>query len=113
LRVGALDVSILVDAEGSFATIAEAFPALSSDEEWRLPINAVLIRGGGTTVLVDTGLGPEPRAFMPGAGARLLAELARAGGSPDEAGARGSAGRALQRRARLPSNREPCRSGND
>ena len=31
MRVGALDVSILVDAEGSFATTAEAFPALSGD----------------------------------------------------------------------------------
>ena len=39
MRVGALDVSILVDAEGSFATIAQAFPALSSSDEWRLPVN--------------------------------------------------------------------------
>ena len=84
MRVGALDVSILVDAEGSFATIAEAFPALSSTDEWRIPVNAVLIRGAGRTLLVDTGLGPEPRAFMPGAGARLLADLARAGASADE-----------------------------
>jgi len=84
VRVGALDVSILVDAEGSFATIAEAFPALSSTDEWRIPVNAVLIRGAGRTLLVDTGLGPEPRAFMPGAGARLLADLARAGASADE-----------------------------
>jgi glyoxylase-like metal-dependent hydrolase (beta-lactamase superfamily II) len=84
VRVGALDVSILVDGEGSFATIAEAFPTLTSREEWKLPVNAVLIRGVGTTLLVDTGLGPEPRAFMPGAGARLLAELARAGATPDE-----------------------------
>jgi glyoxylase-like metal-dependent hydrolase (beta-lactamase superfamily II) len=84
VRVGSLDVSVLVDAEGSFATVAEAFPALSSGAEWRLPVNTVLVRGGGTTLLVDTGLGPEPRAFMPGAGARLLAELARAGASPAE-----------------------------
>jgi glyoxylase-like metal-dependent hydrolase (beta-lactamase superfamily II) len=84
VRVGALDVSILVDGEGSFATVAEAFPALSSGEPWRLPVNAVLIRGGGTTVLVDTGLGPEPRTFMPGAGARHLDELGRVGASPAE-----------------------------
>jgi glyoxylase-like metal-dependent hydrolase (beta-lactamase superfamily II) len=84
LRVGALDVVILVDAEGSFATIAGAFPALRSGVDWRLPISAVLIRGGGRTVLVDTGVGPEPRTFMPGAGARLLAELARTGTGPDE-----------------------------
>lgn len=81
MRVGALDVSILVDAEGTFATIAQAFPALTSPEEWWLPVNAVLIRGGGTTVLVDTGVGPAPRAFMPDAGARLLDELAGAGTS--------------------------------
>jgi glyoxylase-like metal-dependent hydrolase (beta-lactamase superfamily II) len=84
VRVGSLDVSILVDAEGSFATVAEAFPALSSGDEWRLPVNTVLVRGAGTTLLVDTGLGPEPRAFMPDAGAWLLAELARAGVSPAE-----------------------------
>jgi glyoxylase-like metal-dependent hydrolase (beta-lactamase superfamily II) len=84
VRVGSLDVAILVDGEGSFATIGDAFPALSSGEEWRLPVNAVLVRGAGPTVLIDTGLGPKPRAFMPDAGARFLAELARAGVSPVE-----------------------------
>jgi glyoxylase-like metal-dependent hydrolase (beta-lactamase superfamily II) len=84
VRVGAFDVQVLVDGEGSFATIGQAFPALDDPEEWRLPVNAVLIRGVGTTVLIDTGLGPEPRSFMPGAGARLLAELARVGSSPAE-----------------------------
>jgi glyoxylase-like metal-dependent hydrolase (beta-lactamase superfamily II) len=84
VKVGSLDVTILVDGEGSFATIAEAFPGLSSRQEWRLPVHAVLIRGAGPTLLVDTGLGPEPRVFMPGAGARLLAELARAGASPTD-----------------------------
>jgi glyoxylase-like metal-dependent hydrolase (beta-lactamase superfamily II) len=84
VRVGAFDVEALVDGEGSFATIGQAFPALDAPEEWRLPVNAILIRGAGTTVLVDTGLGPEPRDFMPDAGARLLAELARVGSSPAE-----------------------------
>jgi glyoxylase-like metal-dependent hydrolase (beta-lactamase superfamily II) len=84
VRVGTLDVSILTDAEGSFATIAQAFPALESSEEWWLPVNTILIRGNGTTVLVDTGLGPTPRAFMPDGGARLLTELARAGSSPED-----------------------------
>jgi len=84
MKVGALDIAILVDGEGSFGSIADAFPAVSSREEWRLPVNTVLIRGAGTTLLADTGLGPEPRAFMPGADARLLAELAHAGVSPDE-----------------------------
>jgi glyoxylase-like metal-dependent hydrolase (beta-lactamase superfamily II) len=84
VRVGAFEVSALVDGEGSFATVGEAFPALDAPEPWLLPVNTVLIRGAGTTVLVDTGLGPEPRTFMPGAGARLLAELARVGSSPTE-----------------------------
>jgi glyoxylase-like metal-dependent hydrolase (beta-lactamase superfamily II) len=84
VRVGDFEVSVLVDGEGSFATVGEAFPALDATEEWRLPVNAVLIRGAGNTVLVDTGLGPEPRTFMPGAGARLPAELARVGSSPAE-----------------------------
>ncbi len=65
VKVGALDVSIVVDAEGSFATVAEAFPALKSDEPWRLPINAVLVRAPEATILVDTGVGPEPRASCP------------------------------------------------
>jgi glyoxylase-like metal-dependent hydrolase (beta-lactamase superfamily II) len=84
VRVGAFEVSVLVDGEGSFATVGEAFPALDTTEEWRLPVNVVLIRGAGTTVLVDAGLGPEPRTFMPGAGARLHDELARVGSSPAE-----------------------------
>ena len=84
MRVGAFEVMALVDGEGSFATVGEAFPALDAPEPWRLPVNAVLIRGAGTTVLVDTGLGPEPRTFMPGAGARLLGELARVGSSAAE-----------------------------
>jgi glyoxylase-like metal-dependent hydrolase (beta-lactamase superfamily II) len=84
VNVGAFDVSILVDAEGSFATIAEAFPALASDEPWRLPVNAVLVRGAAATILVDTGVGPEPRGFMPGAGARLIDELARLRVRPED-----------------------------
>jgi len=84
VRVGAFEVTALVDGEGSFATVGEAFPALDAPEAWLLPVNAVLIRGAGSTVLVDTGLGPEPRAFMPGAGARLLTELARVGSSAAE-----------------------------
>ena len=84
MRVGAFEIAVLVDGEGSFATVGEAFPALDATEEWRLPVNVVLIRGAGTTVLVDAGLGPEPRTFMPGAGARLHAELARVGSSPAE-----------------------------
>jgi glyoxylase-like metal-dependent hydrolase (beta-lactamase superfamily II) len=82
VRVGEFEISVLVDAEGSFATLGEAFPTLDMTEEWRVPVNAVLIRGAGSTVLVDTGVGPEPRTFLPGAGAWLPAELSRVGSSP-------------------------------
>jgi glyoxylase-like metal-dependent hydrolase (beta-lactamase superfamily II) len=84
VKVGAFEVSILVDAEGSFATVAEAFPTLSSNAPWRLPINAVLVRAPDATILVDTGVGPEPRSFMSGAGARLIDELARRGTRPED-----------------------------
>jgi glyoxylase-like metal-dependent hydrolase (beta-lactamase superfamily II) len=84
VKVGGLDVSILVDAEGSFATVAQAFPALTSNEPWHLPVNAVVVRAPDATVLVDTGVGPEPRSFMSGAGARLLDELARLGARPED-----------------------------
>jgi len=60
VRVGAFDIAALVDGEGSFATVGQAFPALDAPEEWRLPVNAVLIRGAGTTVLVDTSATMTP-----------------------------------------------------
>jgi glyoxylase-like metal-dependent hydrolase (beta-lactamase superfamily II) len=39
-------------------------------------VNCVLLRSDETTVLVDTGAGPKPRAFLPDGEARLLDELA-------------------------------------
>jgi hypothetical protein len=56
VRFGFFDVALLVDGEGSFATMAEVFPALTLTEPWWLPVNVVLVRTGDTTVLVDTGL---------------------------------------------------------
>ena len=79
MRFGPFDVATLVDGEGSFATMAEVFPALGSTEPWWLPVNVVFVRTRDTTVLVDSGLGPPPREFMPEADARLLGELARIG----------------------------------
>ena len=76
LRVGRFAVQPIVDGEGTFATVAEAFPALAGrTEEWRLPIQAVLIRSPDTVVLVDTGLGPQPRDFMPDVESHLLRAL--------------------------------------
>jgi glyoxylase-like metal-dependent hydrolase (beta-lactamase superfamily II) len=59
--------------------MAEVFPAAASNEPWWLPVNVVLVQVGDTTVLIDTGLGPLPRDFMPEAEARLPDELARVG----------------------------------
>jgi glyoxylase-like metal-dependent hydrolase (beta-lactamase superfamily II) len=66
---------VLTDCEGTFATLREGFPGIHSDVDWWVPINCALLRSGDTTVLVDTGAGPKPRAFMPDAGAALLDEL--------------------------------------
>jgi glyoxylase-like metal-dependent hydrolase (beta-lactamase superfamily II) len=76
LRVGHFEVSPVVDGEGSFATVEEAFPALEGrSERWQLPIQAVLIRSPDGVVLVDTGLGPQPRDFMPETESTLLHQL--------------------------------------
>jgi glyoxylase-like metal-dependent hydrolase (beta-lactamase superfamily II) len=84
VKIGAFDLDVLVDGEGSFATVGQAFPSVDSDEEWRLRVNVAVVRGGGSTVLVDTGLGPLPRAFMPDAGALLLDGLARLSVAPED-----------------------------
>jgi glyoxylase-like metal-dependent hydrolase (beta-lactamase superfamily II) len=76
LRVGHFEVLPLLDAEGSFATVEEVFPALEGrSEPWQLPIQAVLIRSPDGIVLVDTGLGPQPRDFMGEAESTLLHQL--------------------------------------
>jgi glyoxylase-like metal-dependent hydrolase (beta-lactamase superfamily II) len=76
LQVGHFEVLPLVDAEGSFATMEEVFPALEGrSEAWRLPIQAVLIRSPDGVVLVDTGLGPQPREFMGETESTLLHQL--------------------------------------
>jgi glyoxylase-like metal-dependent hydrolase (beta-lactamase superfamily II) len=77
-------IDILVDGEGSFAKVGEAFPAVDSDERWWLPFNCTLVRDSGTTLLIDTGLGPSPRAFVPESEARLLEELARHAVAPED-----------------------------
>jgi glyoxylase-like metal-dependent hydrolase (beta-lactamase superfamily II) len=76
LHVGHFEVATILDAEGSFARVEEVFPALTGrSEEWRLPIQAVLIRSPDGIVLVDTGLGPQPREFMPDTESTLLHRL--------------------------------------
>jgi glyoxylase-like metal-dependent hydrolase (beta-lactamase superfamily II) len=83
VRLGELEVVALCDAEGSFTTMREAF-GLNSDEPWVLPVHAYLLRVYGTTIVVDTGIGPSPRDFMPEAQASLPERLAENGVEPDD-----------------------------
>ena len=97
--VGDYQVDALLDAEGSFATYAEAFPHAGDDDwapwrdrhpelfdgdRWRLPFRSYLIRGGGRTILVDTGVGPSGGGeFLPERQGWLPGELERLGATPD------------------------------
>jgi glyoxylase-like metal-dependent hydrolase (beta-lactamase superfamily II) len=55
----------LLDTEGSFATLREAF-GVDDDTPWHLPFHAFLLRGDGWTALVDTGVGPRnDEPFLP------------------------------------------------
>lgn len=58
-------ITPLLDAEGSFMTLREAF-GVADDSPWEVPFHAFLLRGDGWTAIVDTGVGPpgaEP--FLP------------------------------------------------
>jgi glyoxylase-like metal-dependent hydrolase (beta-lactamase superfamily II) len=79
-----MKVDILCDCEGSFAMVGEAFPSVDSEERWWLPFNCVLVRTDDTTVLIDTGVGPQPRAFVPEPEAKLLEALARHDVAPED-----------------------------
>jgi hypothetical protein len=80
-------VTPILDGVGSFATFRYVFPDASEEldarahelapetfrgEDWVLPVRAYVIETGEARVLVDTGLGPEPREFMPDTPSELL-----------------------------------------
>jgi glyoxylase-like metal-dependent hydrolase (beta-lactamase superfamily II) len=79
VKIGEIELTPIVDAEGTFATVGEVFPAIADTAQWWVPVQVVLIRSPDAIILVDAGLGPAPRAFVPDAEAHLLDELA-----PDE-----------------------------
>jgi glyoxylase-like metal-dependent hydrolase (beta-lactamase superfamily II) len=89
-----IEVTPILDAEGTFATVDRAFSNLKPEvreqvesdwpeyfrgERWWLPVNAALIRSPDASILVDTGIGPPPREFVPDADSHLLGELERLG----------------------------------
>lgn len=79
------DVVALTDAEGSFATVREAF-GVDDDSAWRLPFNVFLARTDEANVLVDTGVGPPEGEdpFLPDRQGRLPALLSDAGVEPGD-----------------------------
>lgn len=88
-RIGEFDVTVLTDGKLSFGP--EVFPdtdpahldalmQAAGETEIRTNFNAVLIRGGGRTVLVDAG----PRDLFGPTCGNLQAGLAEAGVSPDQ-----------------------------
>jgi glyoxylase-like metal-dependent hydrolase (beta-lactamase superfamily II) len=96
--VGAVELVALVDAVGELGELAELFPDTSEWEpyrdlypelfagpRWMLPCKCYLLRSGGETVLVDTGVGP---AGLWGWAAEreegLLPALADAGVAPED-----------------------------
>ncbi len=71
--VGSIELHAVPDAVGVLADYPDAFPEVSAEEwqpyrvlypelfageGWRLPCKCYLVRAGGVTVLVDTGVGP-------------------------------------------------------
>jgi glyoxylase-like metal-dependent hydrolase (beta-lactamase superfamily II) len=69
--VGAVELVPLTDAVGRLGELDELFPGTSDWErerqrypelfdgsQWRIPCTSYVIRSGGTTILVDTGVGP-------------------------------------------------------
>jgi glyoxylase-like metal-dependent hydrolase (beta-lactamase superfamily II) len=74
-----VNAKVLPDCEGTFATLREAFPAIQSPVDWWIPVNCALVKSGDATVLVDAGVGPQPRTFLPDLDTHLLELVA-----PDE-----------------------------
>jgi len=73
VSVGDLELVPIPDAVGLLAAYADVFPdvppdawepfralypELFSGDDWRLPCKCFLVRSGGTTILIDTGVGP-------------------------------------------------------
>lgn len=85
IELGDFEVIALCDAEGSFATLREAF-GVDSDEPWLTRFHAYAVRIYGRTIVVDTGVGPPGGNgdFLPERQGRLPELLADNDLSPDD-----------------------------
>ena len=95
--VGSVELVPLVDAVGLLGELDELYPGfddwepyralypeLFAGSQWRISCTSYLIRSGGTTVLVDTGVGPAGLwGWTPESEEGLLPALAAAGVAPD------------------------------
>jgi glyoxylase-like metal-dependent hydrolase (beta-lactamase superfamily II) len=74
MLIGAIELVPLADAVGRLGELEELYPdvppeawqpyrelypELFAGTKWRLPVTCYLVRSAGTTILVDTGVGPE------------------------------------------------------
>ena len=100
MKVGSVELIPVEDARGSPGTFAEfysdvpaeawqpyraLYPELFGGDRWRLACRSYLIRSGGRTVLVDTGVGPPGIwSWQPEYEGRLLASLDAVGVAPDD-----------------------------
>lgn len=100
VRIGEAEVVSVFDTAGVLGRYAELFPnapeeawdpwrdrhpELFDDGSWRLVVLVFVVRAGGTTVLVDSGVGPAGEGeFMPDRQGLLLDELTRAGVATDD-----------------------------
>jgi glyoxylase-like metal-dependent hydrolase (beta-lactamase superfamily II) len=98
--VGGVELDPVFDAVGSPGTLEEfyagatdddwrraraQYPELFAGELWRLPVTCYLIRSGGRTILVDTGVGPPGLwDWEPEHEGRLPTTLERLGLTPTE-----------------------------
>jgi glyoxylase-like metal-dependent hydrolase (beta-lactamase superfamily II) len=102
IAIGQVQITALCDVVGNFpAPMGEVFPGIgpadwepyrrrypevfAGRDAWRLHDHCFLLRAGGRTVLVDTGVGPAsaPGARWIGTPGRLLDELHQAGAGPE------------------------------
>lgn len=101
MLIGSIELVPLSDAVGRLGELEELYPDVPSEgwqpyrelypelfagTKWRLPVTCYLIRAEGTTILVDTGVGPEGlwEDWEPESEGGLLAALEAAGVAADE-----------------------------